>query len=319
MDADGNRPVGFFLFLLGGLSGLGLAVADQPFPAVEEIRIRQAAAQIMEIVVCLHAVLAVDRVCDDVVDLRGIEKLSTLAPDAVVPAVSLRCSDRIAVEQELIEQPGEPYLFRIDDEEGVLFIAALLPDGLHAAGASAAGPLPGSAQGVHIVCHALGGVFPLQLGECREDIHDGPAHGRGGVERFLYRDKGNIVLLEDLVHGGEFLHVAADPVELVDHHHIQYIFFDIVHQLLKAGAVHILPGEAFVLIIDFEGDISVLENNAGVVLAELYLDADRITVIAVYGFSGIDPYSEHTLILLYILLAAGHKNVRHSSGPLRCW
>lgn len=125
MDADGDRPVGFFLFFLGCLSGLGLAVADQPFPAVEEIRIRQAAAKIVEIVICLHAILAVDRVRDDVVDLGGIEKLSALAPDAVVPAVALRRSDGIAIEQELIEQSGEPYLFRIDDEEGVLFVTAL--------------------------------------------------------------------------------------------------------------------------------------------------------------------------------------------------
>lgn len=161
MDADGDRPVGFFLFLLGGLSGLGLAVADQPFPAVEEIWIRQAAAQIVEIIICLHAVLTVDRVRDDVVDLGGIEKLSALAPDAMVPAVAFRRSDGVAIEQELIEQFGEPYLLRIDDEEGVLLVTALLPDGFHAAGASAAGPLSGSAQGVHIVCHTLGGVFPL--------------------------------------------------------------------------------------------------------------------------------------------------------------
>lgn len=126
------------------------------------------------------------------------------------------------------------------------------------------------------------------------------------------------MLLEDIVHCGELLHITADPVKLVDHDHIQHIFFDIAHQLLKAGAVHILPGEAFVLVIDLEGDIFILENDAGVVLAELYLDADGIAVIAVYGFSGVDPYSEHTLILLYILLAAGHKNARYSSGPLWC-
>lgn len=161
MDADGDRPVRLLLLFLGSLSVFGFAVADQPFPAVEEIRIRQAAAQIVEIVICFHAVLAVDRVCDDTVDLGGIEELPALAPDAVVPAVALRRSNRIAVEQELIEQSGKPYLLRIYDEEGVLLVTALLPDGLHAAGASAAGPLPGSAQGVHIVGDTLGGVFPL--------------------------------------------------------------------------------------------------------------------------------------------------------------
>lgn len=156
----------------------------------------------------------------------------------------------------------------------MLFVAALLADGLHAAWASAAGPLSGSAQGVHIVGHTFGSVLTFQLRKRSENVHDSPAHGRGGVEGFLYGDKGYIVLLENFIHGGEFLHVTADPVQLVDHNHIQHIFFDVAHQLLKAGAVHILSGEAFILVVDFEGDILVLENNAGVVPAELDLHVD---------------------------------------------
>ena len=295
MDADGDRPVRLLLFFLGGLSVFGFAVTDQALFAVKKIRIRQAAALIVKIVVGLHTVLTVDRVGDDIIDLGGVEELPALAPDAVIPAVTLRRSNRIAVEQELIEQFWEPDLLRINDQEGVLFVAAFLSDGFHAAGRSAAGPLPGSAQGVHVVSHTLGSVFPFQLRKCGKDVHYRPAHGRGGVKRFLYGDERYIVLLEYLVHGGELLHVAADPVQLVDHHHIQHIFFDIAHQFLEAGAVCILSGEAFVLIVDPEGDILVLEDDTGVVPAELDLHVDRIAVVSVYGFARVDPYGEHTL------------------------
>lgn len=295
MDADRDRPVRFLLLFLGSLSVFGLAVADQPFFAVKEVRIRQAAAEVVEVIVCFHAVLAVNGICDDAIDLGGVEELPALAPDAVVPAITLCRGDRIAIEQEFIEQFWEPYFLRIDDKKGVLFITALLSDGLHAAGTPAAGPLPGSAQGVHIVGDTLRCVFPLQLRKRSEDVHDGPAHGRGGVEGFLHGDKRDIVLLEDFIHGGKLLHVAADPVELVDHDHIQHIVFDVPHQLLEAGAVRIFTGKAFVLVVNLEGDILVLENDAGVVPAELDLHVDRIAVVTVYGLSRVDSYSEHAL------------------------
>lgn len=118
------------------------------------------------------------------------------------------------------------------------------------------------------------------------------------------------MLLEDIVHGGKFLHVTADPVQLVDHDHIQRIAAHVFHQFPKAGAVHVLSGKTFVLVVNSEIDVLVLENDACIVLAELHLDVDGVAVIAVYGFSRVDSDGKHDIILLYIIRAAGHKNAR---------
>lgn len=130
------------------------------------------------------------------------------------------------------------------------------------------------------------------------------------------------MLLEDIVHGGKFLHVTADPVQLVDHDHIQRIAAHVFHQFPKAGAVHVLSGKTFVLVVNFEINVLVLKDDTGIVLAELYLHVDGVAVIAVYRFSRVDSDCEHDIILLflYIIRAAGHKNARCGFflGAVRC-
>jgi len=106
------------------------------------------------------------------------------------------------------------------------------------------------------------------------------------------------VLLEDIIHGGKFLYVTADTVKLVDHNHVQGAILYIFHEFPEAGAVHILAGKSLVFVIDLKFDVFILEKYPGVVFAELYLYADGITVVAVYGFARVDADCEHGLGLL---------------------
>ena len=106
------------------------------------------------------------------------------------------------------------------------------------------------------------------------------------------------MLLEDVVHGRELLHVTADPVQFIDHDNIEEPVFHICHQFAEAWPVHILSGEALVLIVDPEVEILILKDDTGVILAQLYLYTDRVAVVTVYRFARVDSDSEHKHILL---------------------
>ena len=107
------------------------------------------------------------------------------------------------------------------------------------------------------------------------------------------------MLLEYLIHGGEFLYIPADPIQPVDHDRIQPAGLYVCHHFPEAGPVGVLSGKAFVFIVDNEFCFLILVNNTGVILAELDLYLDRIAVITIDGFAGVNSDGEHNIILQY--------------------
>ncbi len=211
----------------------------------------------------------------------------------MVAAVPFQRGDGVPVQHEPVQQLHVPDGALVHGEEGMLLVPDPAADGGHAGGEVAARPPAGCAQCLHVVGHALRRVLPLQLGECRQYVHHGPAHGGAGVEGLLHGDEGDVVPLEDLVHGGEFLHVPADAVQLIDHHGIQHAVLDVLHHFPEAWPVGVLAGEALVPVIDPELRLPVLEDDAGIVLAQLHLDGHGVAVVTVYGFPWVDAYCVH--------------------------
>lgn len=179
----------------------------------------------------------------------------------------------------------------------MLLLADLTAHRGHSRGELPAGPFAGGAKRPHIVGDTLRRVFTFQLGESGENVHDGASHWRGGIERLFDRYERDIVLLKDIVHGGKFLHVTADSIQLVDHDHIQRIAAHVFHQFPKAGAVHVLAGETFVLVVDSEINFLILKDDTGIVLAKLDLHVDGVAVVTVYRFARVDSDCEHGIIL----------------------
>ena len=239
VDADGDTPCGHGLPGMPGRVRARFAVTDQPIFAVKERFIRERAAVVVKIVVCFRAVLAVYRICDDIVDLRGVEKLSVSAFDSVIPAVPFKGGYCITVQQKRIQHFNKLYGIRIDLQKRMLFSAFLTAYRDHAGGEPASGPFPGSAQGMHIVGDTLRGIFPFQLCKGCKNVHNRASHGRGCVEALFDRQEGDIVFLEYFIHGGKFLHIPADTIQLVYNNHIQRAVADILHKFLKTGAVGI--------------------------------------------------------------------------------
>ncbi len=104
MDTDGNAPGRNRLPGLAGYTGACLSVADQTFCTVEKRFIRKGAALIFKIVICFYAVLAVNGVGDDIIDLGSIQKFSVVAPDSMIAAVTLCPGDGVAAQDKLIER-----------------------------------------------------------------------------------------------------------------------------------------------------------------------------------------------------------------------
>lgn len=297
--ADRDGPCSLVQFLLGLPAGFRLAVADQPLGTVEELLIRHGTSLILKIIICVYTILAIDRVGNDVVDLRRIKELAGLAFYAVVFAVPLYPCGGISLQDKPVELFYQPDGIFVHHEVRMLLLTDLTAHRGHSSGKLPAGPFTGGAECPHIVGDTLGRVFPFKLCESGENVHDGASHRRGGIEGLLDGHKRDVMLLEDIVHCRKFLHVTADPIQLVDHYNVQNIGAHVRHQILKAGAVHVLAGKSFVLIVDSEINVLVLEDDTGIVLAELYLHVDGVAVIAVYRFSRIDSDCEHDIILLF--------------------
>lgn len=177
-----NGPCSLILLLLGLPAGFRLTVADQPLCTVEELLIRQGASLFLKIVIGVYAVLAIDRVGDDVVDLRRVEKLAGLALYAVVFAVPLYSCDGISLQDKPVELFYQPDGILLHHKVRMLLLADLTAYRGHSCGELPACPFPGSTKRPHIVGDTLGRVFPLKLCESGKNVHDSAAHRRGGIK-----------------------------------------------------------------------------------------------------------------------------------------
>ncbi len=210
-------------------------------------------------------------------DLGDAKELTSLASYSMIPAVPFYPGNGVALQNETIQELYQSNPVRIDHQIGMLLVSVSAAYGCHACWQFA----------------AFRNVFPLQLGKSSKYVHYSTSHGRTGVKGFVDRDKIHIMLTEYFVHGGKFLNITADAVKLIYHDCIEPARLHILHQLHKTWTVHVLSGIPLILVINNKFDFLAFEDNTGIILAELHLDADRIAVIPIDGFSWVDPYSIH--------------------------
>ena len=113
---------------------------------------------------------------------------------------------------------------------------------------TAARPLALATRGRDLVARPLGDDLPLELGEGQQHVEDQPAHRRGGVELLRDRNERDFMLLEGLHHAGEVEQRAAQAIDLIDDDAIDLAGFDVGHQTLESGPVHVAAGEAAVVV-----------------------------------------------------------------------
>ena len=83
------------------------------------------------------------------------------------------------------------------------------------------------------VSHPFGDEFTLELGEGEQYVEDHPAHAVRGVKRLRYRDERDVSPIEDLDQANEVGEASCETVDLVDHHHIDLVRFDVLHEAGK--------------------------------------------------------------------------------------
>ena len=71
----------------------------------------------------------------------------------------------------------------------------------------------------------------------RRTLRGQPTHAGGGVEALGHRDERDAISVEQLDQLGEVGERAGEPVDLVDHHHIDAPGADGIEQELQGGPV----------------------------------------------------------------------------------
>ncbi len=80
-------------------------------------------------------------------------------------------------------------------------------------------------------------TLALELGEGQQHVEGQPAHARCGVERLGHGHERHPVRIEDLDELGEVGERAGEPVDLIDHHHIDEPRADGGQEPLQGGSV----------------------------------------------------------------------------------
>jgi hypothetical protein len=92
----------------------------------------------------------------------------------------------------------------------------------------------------------------LELREGQQDIQREASHRGGGVELLRHRNEGDPVCVEGFDHLGEVGERAGQPVNLVDHDHIDRSVIEIGHQPLQGRALHRGARETTVVVLRFD-------------------------------------------------------------------
>lgn len=90
--------------------------------------------------------------------------------------------------------------------------------------------------------------FPFELGEGQQHIEGETAHARRGVKTLRHRDKGHFVRIEDFDQFGKVGQRAGEPVDLIDHDHVDPVLSEIDEQFLERGTLHAAAGKASIVI-----------------------------------------------------------------------
>ena len=142
-----------------------------------------------------------------------------------------------------------------------------------------------------LVADALAGHLTLELGEGEQDVEGEAAHGGGGVELLGDADEGDGVAVEDLDQLGEVHQRPAQPIDLVDHHHVDMPGLDVGEQPLKGGTLQCAAGDAAVVIHIGKRDPAFLFLADNIGLAGLALGVEGVELHLqpfLRGFARVD-------------------------------
>ena len=103
-------------------------------------------------------------------------------------------------------------------------------------------------RGGDLVADPLARDLAFELGEGEQHVEGEPAHAGRRVEGLRHRDERDAAGVEAFDQFGEVGQRAGQPVDLVDHDHVDPAFLDIGEQLLQGGPLHRAAGEAAVVI-----------------------------------------------------------------------
>ena len=134
---------------------------------------------------------------------------------------------------------GESFLL-IDDQLPVLHVIA---EGRQATHPHAL--LLGSGD---LVADTFAGDLPLELRKREQHVQGEPPHRGGGIELLGDRDEGDAVGVEGFHDLGEVEQRARQPVDFVDHYHIDLAGRDVAEEPLEGRALHRPTGKAAVVI-----------------------------------------------------------------------
>src|SRR5215218_4953992 len=98
-----------------------------------------------------------------------------------------------------------------------------------------------------LVADALACDLALELGEGQQHVEGEPPHAGRGVEGLGHRDERDLVGIEDLDELGEVGERAGEPVDLVDHHHIDELRADCREEPLQSGPLERSTREAAIV------------------------------------------------------------------------
>src|SRR5712675_3307893 len=122
--------------------------------------------------------------------------------------------------------------------------------------------------GRDLVADALGSDLAFELGEREKDIEREPAHGRGGIELLGDRYERDIMLVEQLDKLGKVCQRAGQPVDLIDHDHIDLAGPYVTKKLLQSWAVDIAAGKSPVSVFASDQDPAGMRLAADVGLRD---------------------------------------------------
>ena len=99
-----------------------------------------------------------------------------------------------------------------------------------------------------LVADAFAGDFPLELGKREQHVQGKPPHRGRGVELLGDRHEGDAPSVEGFHDLGEVEQRTRQPVDFVDHHHVDLAGANVAKEQLEGRAVHRPAGEAAVVI-----------------------------------------------------------------------
>src|SRR5271169_275324 len=164
-------------------------------------------------------------------------------------------------------------------------------------------------RGRNFVADALAGYLAFELREREQYVERQATHRSRGVELLRYRDKGNLVSVEDLNHLGEVRKRSRQPIDLIDDHDVDQALFDVRQQQLERRTLHRRTGKTAVVIMCLAQSPALPLLTPDVRFTSLALGVQRIEVLLQAFFRGLTGVDRATQRLLLTRL--------HYPAP--CW